>query len=98
MSNTPEFTVGSTVHYRGALDHPEDGYSVRVIWVRQGILGDGRQLNGDPDDRIFYSLRGHGYRTPERRTGHWSVVTTCTGRCILESNLYEPPNPADFLV
>lgn len=96
--SAPEFTVGSTVHYRGAPDHPEDGYPVQVREIRRGMLGDGRHLNGAPDDRIFYELRGHGCRNPERRTGHWSVIACCTGRCIFESKLYEPPNPADFLV
>jgi hypothetical protein len=96
--NTPEFDVGATVHYRGAPDHPEEGYPVQVREILHGMFGSGKHLNGDPDERIFYELRGDGYHNPERRTGHWSVVTCSSGRNILESRLYEPPNPADFLV
>jgi hypothetical protein len=93
--SVPEFAAGDTVHYRGAIDHPEKGYPVQVREIFRGMFGSGAHLNGEPDNRVFYSLRGHGCRNPERRTGHWAVITYATGRSILESNLYQPPAPAD---
>jgi hypothetical protein len=83
----PEFKVGDTVHYRGAVDHPADGIPaiVRDVWVG---IHNGCHLDGTPDDRIFYALRASCDRNnPHTR----NVVADCTGRSIVESSLYAPP-------
>lgn len=91
--NEPEFKVGDTVHYRGAVDHPVDGIpaTVREVWV--GMF-DPISFSGEPDDRIFYALRAsRDPRNPRTR----NVIADCTGRCIVESALYVPPSRESIL-
>jgi hypothetical protein len=87
-----ELKVGDTVHWRACVDHPIEGYPCQVRKVERGMFGP-TCLDGTPDTRIFYDLVGSGYRNPVRKRGQWNVITSCTGRSILESSLYIIPTP-----
>lgn len=69
-----EFDIGDTVTYSPY----EEEHTCEVKDVRVGMWGDGKYLNGETDDRVFYKLEGSG------------VQSICTGACIKESKLFEP--------
>lgn len=99
MTDNPEFQVGDIVHYRGSHDHPVAGYPVKVREIYVGRFAVREVfVNGayEPDDRIFYSLRGdRDYSTHATRTATANVIVESTGRCIIESSLYIPPSERD---
>ena len=75
-----EFKIGDTVSFRAWKYQPEEGLTAKVVDIcRRGLNGNGKHLDGTPDNRIFYLISGV------------NVASTTSGISIMESALYQEP-------
>jgi len=74
-----EFQIGDTVHFRCYKYHPVVGLEATVSEIKAGRHGNGRYMDGAPDQRIFYMIRGP------------YIISSTTGESLIESALFEPP-------
>lgn len=77
--NDVEFEPGDEVTYKPYAIPIKSG----IDSIQVGSRGDGFNMFGEPDDRIFYKLKAN-------YIGHSGTITT--GTCIVESKHYLPSN------